>query len=155
VDAGVPGVDGEGVAAVAGDDAVEEAGRLGERLVPPDLDEPAAAPQHRRPQPVRVVVELLEGRALGAEVAGAPHVVAVTPDAHDVVGRRQPDLEATARLAQRTDAERRADNPAGGRAGHPVDRSNGPAGQVNPPGHQSAAVTPVARATGVCAPLRR
>src|SRR5439155_27334473 len=145
VDVGVPDVDGQGVAAVGGDDAGEEAAGHGEGLVPADLDEAAVAPHHRCPQPVRVVVELLEGRALGAEVAAAPHVVAVTPDADDLVGGRQPDLEPAARLAQRADSQ--------GGAGD--GRCGGPGGQVNPPGHQSAAVTPVVSGTGVCAPLRR
>ena len=145
VDRRVPDVGAERRPAVGGHDGAENPAGLGEGLVPADFHEAPVAPHHRRPQPVRVLVEVLEGRALGAEVAAAPHVVAVTPDADDLVGGRQPDLEPAARLAQRADSQ--------GGAGD--GRCGGPGGQVNPPGHQSAAVTPVVSGTGVCPPLRR
>ena len=54
-------------------------------------------------EPVGVLVELLERRALGADEAVAEHVVAVPPDALDgVVAHR--DFEAAPGLAQRAGA---------------------------------------------------
>ena len=50
-----------------------------------DLDERAVALDERAAQPVRVLVELLERRALGADVALAEHVVAVAADPHDLL----------------------------------------------------------------------
>src|SRR5258705_289437 len=69
VDRRVPDVGAESSPAMSGDDGAEQAAGLGVGLVPPDLHEVPVAPHHRRPQPVGVLVELLEGRALGAEVA--------------------------------------------------------------------------------------
>ena len=134
VDVGIAEIDAERLAAVGADDAAEQPSRLGEGLVPADLDETAVAPYQRGPQPVRVLVEVLEGRALGTQVPGTPHVVAIAPDADDLVTGGQPDLEPAGRLAQRAD-------PQCG----PGDRRC----------HQSAAVTPDVMATGACVPLRR
>ena len=58
---------------------------LGEGLVPADLDEDAVPLDQRAAQPVRVLVELLQGRALRADVAVAEHVVAVAADADDLL----------------------------------------------------------------------
>ena len=73
----VADVGGDRLDAVLGDDRREQLGAPGERLVPGDLAPGVAVADHRLPQPVGVVVQVAERRALGAEVALAPHVVAV------------------------------------------------------------------------------
>src|SRR5690606_52649 len=91
---------------------------LGEGLGPVDLDEPAAPAHPGSPQPVRVLVVVLEGRALGADEAVAEHVRPVAPAAGDALlagGTRQRDLEPAPGLAQRAGPEGR---PGGGRR-HP------------------------------------
>jgi hypothetical protein len=86
---------------VLGDDRREAVGDEGERLVPGDRDVPAVALDERRAEPVRILVELLEGRALRTDEAVAEHVVTVAPYPHDaviLVGH----LDTARRLAQRT-----------------------------------------------------
>ena len=96
--------------AVLGHDAVEQLLAAGEGLVPRDLAPLVAVAHHRRPQAVGVVVELAERRALGAEVALAPHVGAVAADAHDALALGL-DLEAAHGLAQRAGSKVRRHRP--------------------------------------------
>ena len=62
VDRRVPDVGAERLPAVGGHDGTEHPAGLGEGLAPADFHEAPVAPHHRRPQPVRVLVEMLEGR---------------------------------------------------------------------------------------------
>ena len=50
-----------------------------------DLDELAVAPHERPAQPVGILVQLLQRRALRADEAVAEHVVAVAADARDLL----------------------------------------------------------------------
>ncbi len=82
---------------------------LGEGLVPAHLDEGPVPLDHRAAQPVRVLVELAQGRALGADEAVAEHVGPVAADAAhplDPVGvAGDGDLQPAAGLAERAGPE--------------------------------------------------
>ena len=101
----------ECVAAVLVDDCCRGAARPRRTPRPSVTSTKRAVALDERPaQPVGVLVELLEGRALGADEPVAEHVLAVAADAGDpgvAVGAGQPDLEPAARLAQRAGAEGR------------------------------------------------
>jgi hypothetical protein len=111
VGVGVAEVDPDGVAPVDLDERQEPLLDLGERLVPADLDERAVPLDQRPPEPVGVLLELAEGRPLGADEPVTEHVVAVAADARDSLGAvaaDEADLQATAGLAERAGAERGA-----------------------------------------------
>src|SRR5581483_5637806 len=75
---------------------------LRERLVPARLREGAIAlTDERRPDPVGILVELLQRRALRADEALAEDVVFVSPDRDDLIVRER-YLEPACRLAERT-----------------------------------------------------
>jgi len=92
---------GGGRDAVALDDAVDELLAARERFVPRHLAPRVAVAHHRLAQPVGVVVQVSERRALGAQVALRPHVVAVTADQLDVLVL-DVDLQPTHALTERT-----------------------------------------------------
>ena len=105
-------VDGNGVAAVGVDDGPKAPIDLGPGLLPRHLDQLTVAADQRRTDPVGILVQLLQRRALRADVAVAEHVVAVAADALHVlctVGTSpQRDLQAAPRLAQGAGPERNA-----------------------------------------------
>ncbi len=81
----VADVAGHGVDPVLGQHRGEQALHLGERLGPGHLPEPVPVPDQRCPEAVGVLVQVAEGGALGTEVALAPDVLPVGPDAGDLV----------------------------------------------------------------------
>ncbi len=83
VDRRVAEVEGHGVATVGVPDPGEALLDGGEGLVPAHLPPAVAVLDDRCPQPVRVLVQLLERRALGADEPVAEHIVPVAPDALD------------------------------------------------------------------------
>ena len=93
--------------AVLGSEGHESPLDLGEGLVEAHLFEHAVAPHERTPEPVGVVVEVLECRTLRAEEAVAAHVVAVAADPHDTVAV-EGDLDAAPGFAQRAGVMRDA-----------------------------------------------
>ena len=92
---------GDRVDAVPLEHAVEQLLAARERLVPGDLAPRVAVAHHRLRGAVGVVVQVAERRALRAEVALRPHVVAVAADQLDVLVL-DVDLQAAHALAQRT-----------------------------------------------------
>ena len=100
VDRRVAEVQGHGVAAVGVPDPAQAHLDGGEGLVPGDRTPAVAVLHQRRPEPVRVLVELLERRALGADEPMAEHIVPVAPDPLDRVPLQR-DLQPAGRLAER------------------------------------------------------
>jgi hypothetical protein len=89
---------------VLGDDRRETPVDHSKCLVPRHLDVSLAATDHREPQAVGVLVQLLQRRALRADVPVREDVVAVAADPlHDTVANG--DLETAGRLAQWTRPE--------------------------------------------------
>jgi hypothetical protein len=105
VGVGVAQVDGHRVA-VRGQDRGQPVIDEGERLVPARGAMAVAVPDHRRAQAVRVLVQLLERRALGAHEAAAEDVLRVAPDRDELVAVER-QLQAARGLAQRAGPERR------------------------------------------------
>ena len=140
----VADVDRAGVPAVLVEEREEPPLDLREGLVPAHLHEGAVSLDDGAAQPVRILVELLERGALGADVALAEDVVTVAPDPHDLLaGRRGPqgDLEPAARLAQRARAVGGAGGGVGGR------------GRRWAPARRSSSVVPLdARPSGASGP---
>ncbi len=90
-------------AAVVADRGAEAVGHRGERLFPRRLGQHAIPTNQRRTQPVGVVVEFSEARALRTDESGGEHVVAVAARSGDVAvldGQRQ----AARGFAERADA---------------------------------------------------
>ena len=98
---GVADVRSDRLLAVTIDDGSEQLFAAGKGLVPRHLSPRLAVANQRLAQAVGIVVEVAEGRALGADVAAAPDVVAVGPDQDDLL-LLDVHLEAAHRLAQRT-----------------------------------------------------
>ena len=124
VGGGVAQVGGARAAAVLLEEGQEPALDLLEGLRPGDLDVHAVSLDERATDPVGVLVQLLQGRALRADVALAEHVVLVAPDAGDLLARgrvAQGDLQPAAGLAQRARAERGARHVAPPSVDPPVD----------------------------------
>ncbi len=100
VDGRVADVGGHRLDAVPLADAEQELLAPGERVVPRDLAPLVALADHRLADAVGVLVEVAEGRALGAQEALAPDVVAVgTDEGHALV--LDVELEAAHGLAER------------------------------------------------------
>ena len=93
----------------------------GERLVPLDLFEDRrtviveAPPDNRLAEPIRIFVQLFEGRTLRADEALGEHVVLIATDARDRTVLDL-DLQTTRRLAERAGAKHGAVGRSG--AGH-------------------------------------
>ena len=117
------------VGAVGLEDRDEQALHLGERLVPAHRLVRAVRPAHvRLPEPVRVVVQVTDARALGTDVALAEDVCCVPSDPFDA-GRPNRHLEAARRLAERAGPVRKPVSltvsiliPSGGRCRAPRGR---------------------------------
>ena len=75
----------EGLATVLIEDAFESAIDLSEGLVPGGLLESTIAPNQGRSQSVGVVVELAEGRSLGADESAAEGILLVASNTNDPV----------------------------------------------------------------------
>jgi hypothetical protein len=110
----VADVGGDRLDAVLGDDGGEQLVAAPEGLVPAHLAPGLAVAHQGSSQAVGIVVEVADGRALGAQVAPAPGVVAVGPDELDLVAGHV-DLQPAHRLAQRAGAQV---DLAGARARH-------------------------------------
>ena len=100
VDRRVAEVQGHGVAAVGVPHLAQALLDEGEGGIPRDLPPTVAVLDHGGPEPVRVLVELLERRTLGADEPVAEDVVPVPPDPLDRVSLQR-DLQAAGRLAER------------------------------------------------------
>ena len=100
----VADVDPDRLAAVAGDRRTEALLDGRPRLGPRGLHVPAVAPDHRPPETIGIVVQLLQRRALGADEAVREHVVAITADAlhrfRTIVAGPYGDLQTAPCLAQ-------------------------------------------------------
>ena len=97
----VAGVHRHRLPPVLGDQRRQPPLDLGERLVPAHLDQLAVAPHERPPQPVRVVVQRPERRALRADEPVREHVgVVAAHPGHPVALDRH--RQAAGRFAQRT-----------------------------------------------------
>jgi len=107
VGVGVAEVHGHRVAPVLLEDRQQPAFDLGEGLLPRGRVPLAVALHEGGPEPVGILVQLLEGRPLRADEAGAEDVGAVAADALDGLVD-QGDLQATARLAEGAGAVRGA-----------------------------------------------
>jgi hypothetical protein len=103
---GVAEIQRGGVATVLLEDRLQPGVDLGERLVPGRLAQLAVAPDHRRAEAIRILVELLEPVRLGTEEAAAEHVVGIAAD-RDHLGAAGGDLQTARRLAERAGAEAR------------------------------------------------
>ena len=77
----VSGVGGDRADPVFGDHRRQQFGAASERRVPADLLPLPIHFDHRRADPVRVFVDGTQGHTLGAQVAAAPDVIGVSPDA--------------------------------------------------------------------------
>ena len=135
VDVGVAQIDRHRVPPVLLEDRRQAALDLGEGLVPRRRLQRAGGLvlDQRCTQPVGILVQLLEGRALGTDVAAAERVLPVTPDAADGAVVADLDLEAAGRLTERAGPEvrghasnARAAPPAfPNRAGRPLSWASG------------------------------
>src|SRR5262249_45597293 len=92
-------VDRDRVASAGADDGRKPAVDLGEGLAPADPFPGGAATDHGLAKAVGIVVQVLQGRSLGAQVAAAERVGLVAPDAEDLPAAG-PDLEPAGGLAQ-------------------------------------------------------
>ena len=91
------------IAAVRAEDRRQPPLDLGKRLVPRHLDEPPVALHERRAQPIRILVQVAQRRALGTDEPARQHILPAPPD-RSHLPIRHPDLEPAARLTQGTDA---------------------------------------------------
>ena len=114
VGVGVAEVDADGVASVPVDRVGDPVGDQVERVVPADLVPRAGGPvaADRAAQPVRVVVQVAERDALGADVAPRERVVGVAADLGDPVAL-DGDPQPADRLADVADPGHRPERRSG------------------------------------------
>ena len=95
----VAGIEADGVAAVRALDAAQVGNHLLERLLPADRLPAIGRAPHRLAQPVGIVVQVLQGHRLGADMAAAERVLPVAADGDDLVAAVV-DLDPAHRLAE-------------------------------------------------------
>src|SRR6185369_18024741 len=100
----VPDVGGDGLLAVAVEDAAQQRLAARERFVPSDLAPRGALADHRTADAVGVVVQRAQHGALRTDVALAPDVVGVGSHRDHALAVHL-DLEAAHGFAERTGAE--------------------------------------------------
>jgi hypothetical protein len=104
MDGRIAGVETDGIVAVRALDGADARGDVVERVVPVDALPAVRRSPQGKADPVRIVMQVLERRSLGTDVATRERVLAVPPDREDVLAG-VPDLESAHRLAQRARPE--------------------------------------------------
>ncbi len=148
----VPDVHRDTFTAVPLGDTAEPSFDLGPCLGPCRFDVDAVAFDQRHPQSVRILVELLQRRALRTDESLGEHVVHVTPDALHRLGAvgvaPHRDLEPARRLTQRT-------RPVGGSGGFGDARSSRPSAMFADPPTRLGTASRTRSASGPERQLRR
>ena len=80
-------------------DVVQAPGCLVQGFIPADRHPAVGGAFHRMAQAVRIVVQVLQGHGLGADMAPAKWVVLVTPDGQNLIAAML-DLDATHGFAE-------------------------------------------------------
>src|SRR6266850_7363260 len=97
---GITKVRGDGIPAVDGMNALEVLRHLVKSFVPPDPLPARWSAAHGILEPVFIVVQILQGDGLRANVPPAERVVFVTADIQTCLLRPAPDHDATNRFAE-------------------------------------------------------